>query len=62
MSLFYVKTPSNPIILFIEEYKTRRTTFIKDTFGLLSFMKHFITEIGPKLQTLISNRDQIKPF
>ena len=27
--------------------KMRSTTFINDTFYLLSFLKHFITRIGP---------------
>ena len=41
--------------LFIEKYKIRSITFIIDTFCFLSFLKHVITKIGPKFQTLISN-------
>ena len=43
---------------FIEEYKIKRTTLIMYTFCFLSFLKDFITKIGPKFQTLIliSNR------
>jgi hypothetical protein len=44
-----------PNMFFIEEYKIKSTTFINDTFCLLLFLKHFITQIGPKFQTLISN-------
>ena len=42
-------------IFFNEEYEFRSTTFIYDTLSILSFLKHFITKIGPKFQTLISN-------
>ena len=43
-----------PKKIFIEKYKIGSKTFIYDTFCLLSFLKHFITKIWPKFQTLIS--------
>ena len=48
-----IKNPYKKII--IPEYDFRSTIFISDTFTLLSFLKHLITKIGPKFQTLISN-------
>ena len=38
-------------IFFNEKYEIRSTSFNNDTFCLLSFLKHFITKIGPKFQT-----------
>ena len=53
-----------PNFFFIEEYEFRKTTFIFDSFCLLSDLKHFVTKIGPTFQTLISNRALIyqRPF
>ena len=39
--IFYVQNYSKPSIFFIEEYKIRSTTYIMDTFCLLSFLKHY---------------------
>ena len=52
------------LIFFDKKYKVRSTTFINDNFCLLSFLKHFITKIGPQFQNLISNRALIQqnPF
>ena len=42
-SIFYVKNRSNHSnFFFIEEHEIRSTTFINDTFCLMSFLKHFI--------------------